>query len=480
MTDKMRNQPGTRSPEPETNDFVSFGVQTIHGQNEAFTALFTTDSKRVFDYEDVRPVEVKKGFRGYVPWGTDNEQPYLVLEKIRDDEVMSSNMWFNITCAYGRGFQATEDGEPVLSKNYKNEEVKKFFRRNNMIKFWAEQFTDIKHFQFSVLVVIVDAEGNKIVQVRHKEAINCRFETCNDDGDIEHIFYADWKKNPKDEEVDAFPLLDLDDPVGDLMVRLGKEEDPTTGKKLATVKDRIFAIVNKIPTAGEKYYPFPYYAATFNSGWFDIKQMVPTAKKAKMRNGMFLRFIIYLHKDYFTKLYEAEKITDPKKKKERQTLEMNNIKNFLANEENAGKQWTSSYYIDPNGKEVNMVKIERIDKDKEGGDWIEDSEEAANIVSYAMGVHPSLIGSSPGANKSINGTEARELFTMKQALEKLPRDIMLQPFYMLNDVNGWNLEFDIPDLMLTTLDQKTDAKVVSQASTNSPEGDGKKKEKDEK
>ncbi len=439
------------------DDFVSYGMHSITIDNQEFAALFVEDSKRVFDYEEANPIKAKEGFLGYVPWGSDNELPYTILEKVRNDESMSSNMWFNINTAYGRGFTATnEDGSKIVAPD-----IKKFFRRNNMVKFWSEQFTDIKHFFFSVFVIILDNEGNRIVQIRHKEAINCRFETCNDNGDIEHVFYADWKNKPKDDAIDAFPLLDMDDPVGDLMVRLGKEEDPSTGKKEEPTKDRIFAIVNRIPTAGEKYYPFPAYAATFNSGWYDIKQMIPVAKKAKMKNGMFLRYIVYLHKDYFAKLYDAEKITDPQKRKERQTQEITNIKSFLSSEENAGKQWTSSYYIDPNGQEIKMVKIERIDKDKEGGDWIEDSEEASNIVSYAMSVHPSLVGSSPGKNKSINGTEARELFTMKQAMERLTRDLMIQPFYMLNDVNGWDLEYDIPDLMLTTLDQKTDAKEVS-------------------
>lgn len=463
MTPTMKNKPTPPTPAQTTEsaDFVSFGVQVVLGGNEAFAALIVQDSRRIFDYEDVRPVDVKKGYLGYVPWGSDNEQPYLLLEKIRNDESMSSNMWFNVNTAYGRGFQATNpDGSKITDP-----ETKKFFRRNNLVKFWAEQFTDIKHFFFSVFVIILDNEGKRIVQFRHKEAINCRFETCDKNGDINHVFYANWKDKPKDDQVEAIPLLDIDDPVGDLMVRLGKEPNPATGKIDQATTDRTFAIVSRIPTAGEKYYPFPPYAATFNSGWYDIKAMIPIAKKAKMKNGMMLRYIVYLHKDYFAKLFEAEKITDPKKKEERRTLEINNINNFLAGEENAGKQWTSSYYFDPNGNEIQMVKIVRVDKDKEGGDWIEDSEEAANIVSYSMGVHPSLIGSSPGKNKSINGTEARELFTMKQAMERLTRDIMIQPFYMLNDINGWDLEYDIPDLMLTTLDQKTDAKEVSTKKT---------------
>ncbi|WP_299576681.1 hypothetical protein [uncultured Sunxiuqinia sp.] len=452
----MKNPPAP--PASVADDFISFGVHVVHGGNEAFAALITEDSRRIFDYEDVKPKDIKNGYRGYVPWGEDNELPYQILEKVRNDEVMSSNMSFNITTAYGRGFHSTmADGSPITDKD-----IKKFFRRNNMVKFWAEQFTDIKHFLFSVMVVILDNEGSRIVQIRHKEAINCRFETCDPEtGDIEHVFYANWKDNPSDDQVDAIPLLDIDDPIGDLMVRLGREPNPDTGKNEEKTSDRMFAIVNRIPTAGEKYYPFPYYCSTFNSKWYDLKAAIPIAKHAKMKNGMAIRYIVELHKDYFVKLFESEKITDPAKKKERRTLEINNIKNFLSSEENAGKSWTSSYYYDPNGNEVKMVKITRVDKDKEGGDYIEDSEEAANIVSYAMGVHPSLIGSSPGKNKSINGTEARELFTMKQALERMPRDIMIQPFYLLNDVNDWDLEYDIPDMMLTTLDQKTDAKEVS-------------------
>lgn len=464
MVPKMKNKPApppsSRSQE-NGDDFASFGMHVIPGVPDAFAVLINEDTRRIFDYEEVKPVNVKKGFRGYVPWGEDNELPYQILEKVRADEVMSSNMWFNITTAYGRGFKVTNPDGAVITDS----DIKMFFRRNNMVKYWAEQFTDMKHFFFSVMVIILDAEGKRIVQTRHKEAINCRFETCNEDGDIKHIFYADWKSKPRDEEIDAIPLLDMDDPIGDLMVRMGMEPDPVTGKTNTGEKARKFAIVNRIPTAGEKYYPFPYYYSTFNSGWSTLKAMIPVAKVAKMTNGMVIKYMVELHKDYFGKLFESEKITDPVKKKERKTAEITNIKNFLSGIDNQNKSWFSTYYIDPNGKENQMVRITRLDKEKEGGDYIEDSEEAANIVSYAMGVHPSLIGSAPGKNKSINGTEARELFTMKQALERMPRDIMMIPFQVLTVFNNWDIAFDIPDLMLTTLDQKTDAKEVSTKNT---------------
>lgn len=452
------------------DDFSSFGLHIIPGVNDSFAAVINEDSRQIFDYEDVKPVNAKKGYRGYVTWGDDNLQPDVILSKIRADEVMSSNMWFNIQTAYGLGFQTTNaDGTPLVDV-----EIKKFFRRNNMVKYWAEQFTDIKHFYFSVLVIILDAEGKMVVQIRHKEAVNCRFETCNPlTGKVENIFYANWKDSPKEDNIDVIPVLDEDDPAGDLMVRLGREPNPLTGNNETPTKDRMFAIVNRIPTPGLKYYPFAHYFSTFNSGWSDLKAMIPIAKKAMMKNGMAIKYIVEMHREYFTKLFSSEGITDPENKKERKTLEINNIKNFLSGIDNQNKSWFSTYYIDPNGKENKIIRIERIDSDKAGGDYIVDSETATNIVSYAMGVHPSLIGSSPGANKAINGTEARELFTMKQALEHLTRDLMLFPIYLLNDVNGWDLNYDIPDLMLTTLDQKTDAKpFTTKTQTNDTQNAG--------
>lgn len=442
------------------DEIVPFGVHVIKSNTDKFAALFTEDTRKIFDYESVKPVDIKKGYRGYVPWGEDNKQPSTILTKIRADEVMSSNMYFNQCTSYGRGFQVTQKGEEV-----NDPVIKKFFRRNNMVKFWAEQIIDVKHFFFSVMVVILDNEGKMIVQIRHKEATNARFETCNPkNGRIEHVFFGNWDEegslNEKDFE--AIPLLDEDDPVGDLMIRLGREPNPKTGALDTPAKDRKFAIVCRIPTPGMKYYPFVPYYSTFNSGWYTLKAMIPTAKVAKMTNGMVIKYLVELHKDYFSLLFQSEKITDPALRSARKKTEIENIKNFLSGVENQNKSWFSTYYIDPNGKEQKMVRIERIGGEKEGGDYIEDAEEAANIVSYAMGVHPSLIGSSPGKNKNINGTEARELFTMKQAMEKFTRDLLIEPFYMLNEVNGWDLEYDIPDLMLTTLDQKTDAKEVSQ------------------
>ena len=92
-----------------------------------------------------------------------------------------------------------------------------------------------------------------------------------------------------------------------------------------------------------------------------------------------------------------------------------------------------------------------------GGEYIEDSEEATNVICNTMAVHPSLKGASPGKSKNINGTEARELFIIAQVLFKPLRDMMLLPLYLAKEINGWdkNIEFGVKNIMLTTLDKNT-------------------------
>ena len=152
---------------------------------------------------------------------------------------------------------------------------------------------------------------------------------------------------------------------------------------------------------------------------------------------------------------------DPLKKMERIKKEKENIKNFVSGIENSGKVWITGYYIDPNGREVRMVRINVVETGKEGGDWSEDIQEASNITCYGDNIHPNLVGATPGKGQSNNsGSDKRELFTLKQALEIPFHDLMNIPHNIVIEYNGWSEKVypDVPMVLLTTLDQNTDAK----------------------
>ena len=420
-------------------------------------------SADLFDTESTQPIKVKGSSRGYVPWGGDNALPQQIRDKVYESDVMSPNMLFNVLTCYGRGVGYTnKDGSEVS-----DEEVITFFKRNRLIPLMWESITDVKFWNFAVMVLILDTEGNKVVQIIQKEAMYCRFETCNPKtGRIEKVLYANWEDQDSVDNPEVIELLDTRDPWGDMMIRLGRLPGPDGKTRKST--ERKFAYLVKIPTPGNKYYPFAYWMSTLRSGWYDLSVMVPKVKKAHMKSGMKIRYQVEIDKDFWKYLYDAEQITDPEKQKERRIQEINNIKEFLSGVENGDKVWFSGYYIDPNKVEHRLVRINVIDNKKEGGDWIEDAEEAANFLCYAQGVHPHLNGATPGKNKgSQSGSDKRELFTMKQAIEKPVRDLLLEPLTLVADVNGWDLRFDIPDIMLSTLDQGRDAKEVSQ---NKPQG----------
>ncbi|MFV0538846.1 MAG: hypothetical protein ACK5M3_16000 [Dysgonomonas sp.] len=414
------------------------------------------------DDEKTTPTQIGDGkkYRGYVPWGSDNEKPYSVMKLVEDDEVLSENKLFNALTCYGSGltYKSKKEGAEV------SDEIKKFFKYNRPPKYFLDQCADMKYFFFSVTVIIVDKEGMKIVKIRHKEACNCRFETCNpENGRIEHLFYGDFDGNtPAFDELEIIPVLDYYDPIGDLEERFGRipNNDGITRKGNEITTERKFAIINKFPTVGDKYYPTPPSWSIFRSGWYEYSRLIPYKKIKKLKNSTSVKYLVEIHREYWKGLFEDEKITDPEVQIARKKKQYEEIREFLTGIENQNKMWISGYYTNPQtGKEVNMIKITLIDTTKEGGELIEDSAEANNMKCYADAIHSALIGANPGKSSgNYSGSVQRELFTIKQAMEKPYQDVLLEALYVVKEFNQWDdIVFDVPVITLTTLDEGKDA-----------------------
>ena len=82
------------------------------------------------------------------------------------------------------------------------------------------------------------------------------------------------------------------------------------------------------------------------------------------------------------------------------------------------------------------------------------------------------MGATPGKSQMNNsGSDKRELFTLKQAIEKPCHDVMCKPYHVILHYNGWHdrATVDVPMIVLTTLDEKRDAKKVTGNSNNEKE-----------
>ena len=426
-------------------------------------------SADIFDDDAYVSVAHVPGYQSYqyIPFGYDNQLPFEIIRLIGSDEIMSQNKYFNVLTCYGNGLRYND---PKTGSETTDPEIKRWFMRNSLNEFFLEQSTDMKYFFFAVAVIILSRDGKQIVQVRHKEACYCRFEKADKRGRINHVFYANWRSQRSlgQQDVEVLQLLDETDPLGHLEVLMGRAPGADGMIKERTNK-RKFAILMRFPTPGLQYYPIPYYTSIFRGDWFDIKKLIGVGKKAKLKNHASVKYQVEVHKDYWYNICDEEHITDPLKMAERIKKEKENIKNFVAGIENSGKVWITGYYIDPNGKENRMVRVNMIDSTKEGGDWSEDIQEAANMTCYGDNIHPNLVGATPGKSQSNNsGSDKRELFTLKQSLEKSWHDIMNKVHEVIIYYNGWEDRAtpDVPLIMLTTLDKHTDAQEVSLNNNN--------------
>lgn len=430
--------------------------------------LTETNTAALVSEPDSSPVQVDiaglKNAPDVVPWGSDNDLPAQIVKKAYKVPQMTSNLLFNIVASYGDGIkpvkvQYNEKGEKVILPYSGNNDVDRFFEENDLDGYLLEQLTDM-HWFFNVFPEITfnkdSGSKRRIVRLQNKEAVFSRWSKMNPETfRVEyHYYFAHWgNRRPDNNEYKAFatPVLDANAPLQHLR-ELMKDDDP---KKWNERKNR-FIIPVTFPSPGRSYYSKPYWFSIIESGWYDFAVKIPEFKKAIMNNQISVRYIVSLAPNYFQEIFKREKITSEDEQLKRIKKEYADIRKFLKNSENVGGSIITFQKNDPAGAPYPMIKIEAIVPGrKEGGEYIEDSEEVSNIISYGMLVHPSLVGASPGKNKNISGTEARELFILKQAMFKPFRDRILRPLYLIKAVNNWpkDLHFVIPNIELVTLDK---------------------------
>jgi hypothetical protein len=175
--------------------------------------------------------------------------------------------------------------------------------------------------------------------------------------------------------------------------------------------------------------------------------------------------MIYVHEDYFPEIFKRENITTEKDQKARIKLEYTNWETMLKGEGNAGKSLVVYKKKGLDGTADKLLEIIPVDNKLKSSDHIDESEDISNSIAYAHLIHPSTVGAAPGKNKSINGTEARELFIIKQAMLDPFRQLMLQPFYVVKAINKWpkKLHFINPHKELTTLDNSKTGSVTKES-----------------
>lgn len=412
------------------------------------------------DYE-LTPKEI--GPYKVIPWGADNLLPNHLLRKIAENDIVSANIKFNRDVCYGLGpklirvlnrtngkitdFEEVTDGEPY-----------EFFERNDIPLFMLQQLTDMVEFYNTWAEMAFDKEKKLIRTIRHREAVFSRWSQMVR-GDIKwHYYCSEWDKNPGKEKIRATRVLD--------------EFEAQTELEMYFANRTRLIYSAYMPSPGRPYYSRPEWYSIFNSGWYDHSTMVPQLKKAILKNQLGVKYIIYITDEYLKDLYRREGIdeNDREAVKQRQEKLKKDFCDYLSGETNANKAILAMKQLIPmasgSSAEQKWIEIIPVKNDLKGGEYIDDTESTANIICYAMGVHSALIGATPGKNSNtLGGSNARELFMMKQALMRPIVDRAMRVLKVIKQFNKWpdDIMITIPEYIFTTLDQNKSGK---QESTN--------------
>lgn len=449
-----------------TDSKINAGLQIIDGIQlfPDIQAVLITDSSNEFHMDHDLDPEVFGDYK-IAPWGPDNLLPQNLLKKVEKGDIVGANLRFNRDVAFGLG--------PRLVRAVKRDEYGRvlewapvesgpefdWFDANDIPLYVQQQLTDITYFYNSFPEIIFSDDYKSIRAIRHKEAAFSRWGVCNSKGDINYHYYADWSKNIGQKDITRTLVLDEFDTMRDLQIKAAKR------------KDKRFIFPVYMPSPGKPYYSMPEWYSIFRSGWYDHSVMVPELKKAILKNQLGVKFIIYISPEYFDNICKMEGIdkNDRKAYQERIEKEKKAFNDFLTGEKNTNKAIMAMKQRVPTASgttESKWIEIVPIDNKIAGGEYIDDTESTANIICYAMGVHSSLIGATPGKSSStLGGTQARELYLMKQACMKPIVDRVMRPLRIIKQFNKWDndIYIQLPEYIFTTLDQNKSGK---QESTN--------------
>lgn len=433
-------------PKYRYNRYVNGGVQTERIDYSAAGALLQGQ------LADKRKALLDFYAQGTAP-KTDEER------KLQDDMVAQLRK------------EITEAEEAYDLWNSTNSEVKAFMENTNHNLFLTSLANDMSLVGICFPEVQLDRQGAnkndaswtpKIIALNFHSCCKCRLERRDESGKINFVYVSNqWMDKAvhttnDDYQVTAVPSLDPHRPLQSLQDKVRSVRLGTLNGKRRTKRPTHFFLPCYYPSVGREYYPeLPWHSIIYGDVYKYTSTIIENRRIAK-ENSNSAGKIIYIHTDYLAKLYQQ---MDVKTQEDREKLrdEMwEEINNFLKDKNNNGQTILSFTFTGTDGKEHDawrIVDVPLSSKNEADANKTE-LEELSNIIFLSLGIHSILIGNNL-SSASSGGTQQREMYEMKKLFSMPTQLIMLAPYNLARDFNGWDshLEWEVSQMTLTTLDR---------------------------
>ena len=355
----------------------------------------------------------------------------------------------------------------MLENDYKEwervmPEHKRFTSENNLTLHFLECMTDYMHMDiyFPRIGFEIGTSGSwnpKIRVVDRVPDVCARQEQMDERLRVNYVYYSEkWRQDATAElsarDIVAYPAVQN-------KFMLNGWKSIVKKHQRSRLKDRPIwvACPIKYPSMQNPYYPRPAWWSIFPSMVYEYARTLIIDKAIARNNATMWSKIIFIDQEYLSRIFDIRGADTPEEQQKVRNEIYDRVNRLLQRKENNGKTLLMDKYVGPNGKDVQYsIEIVDVPQPSSGAETKDELEEISSIIFFAFGVHPALIGATPGKSGSTGGTFQRELMLIKQNLLDPARSLYLKFLQNIYDFNGWDSDhavWKVSDLVLTTLDR---------------------------
>lgn len=371
----------------------------------------------------------------YAPAG-DNDKMFLdMLDDAKSSTILSPGITFKAEMLYGGGVQLTELAEDGSLKTIRSGNFAEAVRKMNLSRALMGVSKDLTGLGSGYYQISLNGPGDKIVSITSHQS-RCkgtRLGWRDNNGAIAKAYLnADFgaddfeKKNTKS----LLVINTLYDPA-DWLKTYVKDGG----------KERHFIYpVQLVSLAAENYYPIPDWNSARLSDWLEVQKQIAKLKKHMIVNQMNIKYQFEIHEDYWpirfgNTIWQNWSDQERLAKMESETEAFDD---FFKGVE-GGSVLMTNMLKESFGKEVSStIKINEFKPYLNDGIHVEDSQEAAANILFALGLHPSIFGSGGSKGLGNSGSEGQVSYNQRKQNIIFYQDQLIQVLYLLRDFNGYD------------------------------------------
>lgn len=342
------------------------------------------------------------------------------------------------------------------------ENHKRFINENNLTLHFLECMTDYMHmdiyFPTAEFEMGKKEEWNpKIRFVGRVPCVCARMEQMDNRMYVNYVYYSEKWRQDATAELDAKDIVAYHAVQNRTMLNGWKSLVEKYEKRRVGARPKNAVCPIRYPSMQNPYYPRPAWWSIFTSMVYNYASTLVIDKAIARKNAVMWSKLIFIDQDYLARICDLEGAETPEDQEKVRNDIYNRVNSLLQNKENNGKSLMMDKYTGSDGKTVQYsIEIVDVPQPASGAETKDELEEISSIIFFAFGVHPALIGATPGKSGSTGGTYQRELMLIKQNLLDPARSLYLKFLQNVYAFNGWDPEhavWKVSDLVLTTLDR---------------------------